>query len=140
MRKLIAVVLVILLLLPAAALAADPIVGCWYVHMDLKTYPELRATYGNYDTIVDLYFFDESGVIRAIEGVITDGACTPTFGGVGKWEKNLFGYNVSLLGFGDSTMTVSGDEAKMKLSNSGMDLTMKFRRLVVFDIYNDYEF
>ena len=137
MKKLIAVALVIAMFLPMAALAeTDPIVGCWYMNIDLKQYPELKSTYGNFDQIIDIYVFDESGNISGLEAIITDGTSTPTFTGVGKWEKNLFGYNVNLIGLGQSTMTVNGNEAYLK--SKTFNISMKFRRLVNFDPYNDY--
>lgn len=138
MKKLTAIILLLALLLPAAALAADPIVGCWYFHADLKKNPEMKATYGECDSISDLYFFDESGVISGLEAIIMDGKSTPTFVGAGKWEKNLFGYNVSIVGFGQTTMTVNGDEALLKIPNASVNVSLRLRRLIPFDMYNDY--
>ena len=140
MKKLIAITMIMAVLVPAAALAADPIVGCWYLYVDLFEHPEMKANYGNCDRIVDVYIFDESGTISLVEGVITDGMCTPSFTAQGKWEKNLFGYNVSVLGFGQTTMTVNGDEAFMKIPNASVNVSMKFRRMIPFDMYSDYKY
>lgn len=138
MRKLIAVILILSLLLPAAALASDPIVGCWYLYIDLIEHPEMKPTYGDYDRIVDIYIFDASGTISLIEGTVTNGMCTPTFTGQGKWEKSLFDYKVSIVGIGETTMTVNGDQALLVIPNAAVKASMKMRRLVQFDMYSDY--
>lgn len=141
MKKLIAFIMILAMLLPAAALAEDPIVGCWYINIDLFKQPEMRASYGNCDRIIDVYIFDESGTITLIEGVITDGACTPSYSAQGKWEKTLSGYNVSIVGFGKTTMTINGEEALLKIPNDqAVNASMKLRRLIPFDMYSDYSF
>ena len=138
MKKLITVILIMALLLPAAALAAEPIVGVWNMHIDLKEYPELKSTYGDFDSLSDLYFFNEDGSISSLEGYVTGGACTPTFTGVGRWSKNGSKYNVSIMGVGETTATVSGAELHLKVPNVSYDIAMKLRRLVTFNPYADY--
>lgn len=139
MKKLISVILILALILPAFALAsgADPIVGCWYIFIDLTMYPELVSTFGDYDQMLSLYYFDGSGLIYGLENDVKDGAATPIFSGAGKWEKTLFGYNVSIIGFGDVTITVDGDIAMLKANSNG---AMKLRRLIPFNPYADYSF
>lgn len=140
MKRLLTIVLILAILLPAAALAEDPIVGVWYMHIDLNKYPEMKTTFGQYDSLTDLYFFNADGTITVIEGIITDGACTPVFSSAGKWEKSLFDYNVNIIGIGDTTMSISGNEAKLMVQNGNIKIYMKFRRLIDFDPYNDYSF
>ena len=64
MKKLITIILILALLLPAAALAdPDPIVGCWYVSInqdDMK--PEGRIPGISYE--VRVLYFDETGIIK----------------------------------------------------------------------------
>ena len=139
MKKLITITLILALLLPAAALASDPIIGGWYMYIDLVDHPEMKATYGDYDRIIDIYLFDEAGNISLLEGIITNGMCTPTFAGSGKWEARAFDYKVSIVGFGETSMSVDGDEAKIKIPSAGaMNVYLKMRRLVPFDMYKDY--
>ena len=140
MKKLITILLILSLLLPAAALAAepDPIVGCWYLYIDVEKYPEMRATFGENDIIADMYFFNSDGTISLLEAAIAGGKCTPTYAACGKWSAGSSGYNVSIMGIGETTMTVSGDDAFIKVANATSYLNMKFRRLVIFNFYTDY--
>lgn len=141
MKKLITIILALALFLPAAALASDPIVGCWYMYIDLIEHPEMKANYGEFDRIIDIYIFDESGNVSLMEGAISNGACTPSFAATGKWEAGATGYNASLIGIGETTISVSGDEAKLKIpSPVGYSVNMKMRRLTPFDMYKDYSY
>ena len=64
MKKLLTIIMILAMLMPAAAVAdPDPIVGCWYVSInqdDLK--PEGRITGISYE--VRVLYFDETGIIK----------------------------------------------------------------------------
>lgn len=139
-RKLISVLLITAIaILPVAALAVepDPVVGYWYVFIDLKEYPEMASTAGNYDNMLSMYYFNESGSIYLLENDMKDYAATPMFTGNGRWEKTSSGYNVSIIGFGETTMIVSEDTAYLKIPNT--QLSMKFRKITSFNFYTDYK-
>lgn len=138
MKKLITVILVLALLLPAAALGSDPdpIVGYWYMFIDLKAYPELSAAYGDYDHLISLYYFDESGVIYLLENDVKAGSASPVFTGGGKWEKAQDGYNVSIIGLGETTLSISDDIALLNVTK--YSVSAKLRKIITFNPYTDY--
>lgn len=138
MKKLITIILVLALLLPAAALAADPdpIVGYWYMYYDGVAYPEFVSNFGNYDSFLDLYFFAEDGTIMLLENAIKDGSATPTFTSCGKWEKKLFSYNFSIIGIGDGTIELNTDTMKIAPSSYN-GIKMVLRKIIPFNPYKD---
>lgn len=140
MKKLITVILILALLIPAAAFAdRDPIIGYWYLYMDLKLYPEMKSAYkGNYDDLISMYKFEESGVINALENDTFNGQGTPVFAGNGKWSKTSTGYEYSLVGIGQGTLTIEGDDMWLSIQNGTM--YMKLRRIVPFNPYGDYRY
>jgi hypothetical protein len=137
MKKLLAVILILALLLPAFVLAeTDPIVGYWYMYIDMKAYPELVTMFGDYDHILSMFYFDESGFIYQLENDVKDRKSTPYFTSGGKWEKSAAGYNVSIIGIGETTMIVDGDTALLK--NKYASIYLKVRKLVPFNPYTDF--
>jgi len=138
MKKLITIILVLALLLPAAALAdQDPIVGYWYLYLDGKAYPELMKNIGDYDSIVDLYYFAEDGTVMTLENVLKNGSATPTYTSQGKWEKSLFAYSFSIIGLGDGKISIKDDSLELTLPNNN-GLKMRLRKIVQFNPYKDY--
>lgn len=140
MRKLITVILVLALLLPALALAEqDPIVGYWYAYYDGAVYPEFMQSFGNYDSAISLYYFAENGSIILLENDMKDGSATPTFTSCGKWEKKLFSYNFSIIGLGEGTIELQTDTMKIAPSSyNGMKMTL--RKIISFNPYKDFSY
>ena len=139
MKKLIALILILALALPAAALAAskrDPIIGYWYIFLDVVQYPELKSSLENYDHGISMYYFDDSGIIYLLENDVKDCVSTPSYASTGKWEKTGSGYNVSILGIGETTLSLDGDAALLKLPS--YPLSMKLRKIYTFNPYTDY--
>ena len=89
MKKLIATILILALLLPAAVLAEDPIVGQWYCLFDFEKNSELASLAPGYARVIDVYFFASDGTISCLEGsVMADGSITANFTPAGKWSKD----------------------------------------------------
>ena len=138
MKKLITIILVLALILPAAALAErDPIVGYWYMYVDGNAYPELAANFGDYDSILSMFYFAEDGTVMILENAMKDGAATPRFANQGKWEKNLFAYSFNIIGFGDGKITVKDDRIEFAPSSyNGVKIPLL--KIVTFNPYKDY--
>lgn len=139
MKKLLAIILILAMLLPSAVLAADPdqIVGYWYFYLDGNKYPELMKNLGDYDSLIDMYYFAEDGTVMVLENAMKDTSGTPKFTSQGKWEKILFGYNFSIIGLGDGKVTVKDDSMELTLPNYN-GLKMRLRKIIQFDPYSDY--
>ena len=138
MKRLFAIILALCLLVPfcVSAETDDPIIGYWYCFMDLTAYPELVPSVGEYDHMLSMYYFDPSGVIYLLENDVKDGASTPFYTGGGRWEKTESGYNVSIIGIGETTLSFYGPSAYIQIP--GSDLSMKLRNLTRFNPYKDY--
>lgn len=104
MKKLLCVLLIAFLLLPSAVVAddPDPIVGCWYVCLDIKDatkeLQEAGYLYG-----IFLLVFCEDGSIMSCSSEFKSSSGTqtePTY--VGKWEKNGSEYKTSIIGNGEN--------------------------------------
>ena len=137
MKKLIAAILIMALLLPAAALAADPIVGSWYMLYDKTLVPELADSFQNYDLIVSVYSFMEDGTIIGTENDIKDGVSTPFCRGVGKWDKALFSYKYSIVGLGSGDAKISDGFLCLKTASGPY---LKLRKMEPYNPYTDYEY
>lgn len=142
MKKLLAVILAIAMILPAAALAEekDPIIGAWYVSIDMNEYPEMKSYYGNADSVMFIYFFSEDNLIREAAIYITNGEGTQQFNTLGRWEKAEPDYLVSLLGVGENTAYIDEDDCLIiGIGNANaFDIYMRLYHIIGFDMYKDY--
>ena len=137
MKKLLAIILLVAVLLPVIALAdPDPIVGCWYIHYDKSVTPELAVNFQDYDRIIAVYCFFEDGTIACLECDVIAGNSTPTYGGAGKWEKNGTEYSYSILGFGSGRCFIREGSLYLGLSNNAVYLMV--RKLEPMNPYKDY--
>ena len=141
MKKLIAIILIIALAMPAIAATADidPIVGSWYMYVDATIYPELSDIFMNQDYYFILFNFLEDGTILANEIVTKDKTGTPTSYAAGKWEKSGNKYKYSIIGLGQSEIIIENDNLLMR-GNDETALYMRLFPLVKFNPYNDYIF
>jgi len=137
MKRLITIVLILSLVVPAAALAEDPdpIVGCWYMCLDAK------------DTSQD--FIDEGYLYSSMIVVFTPGGqilCQNTdfkessgtaadVSYVGKWNKKDDKYIASIIAVGENEALFSDDILAICLFNSKQYIVL--RRMTPFNIYND---
>ena len=137
MKKLITVILIMAMLLPAAAMAADPIIGNWYFLYDKSEYPEIASMFGNADVSFSVYRFMESGTIMSTELSVTGDTGTADYVAAGRWVKEDYGYKYSIIGIGEGKALVEGDN--MFFATQGMEgVYMLLRRMVPFNPYSDY--
>ena len=139
MKKLLAVILIMGLILPAAALAEDPdpIVGSWYLLYDKSLFPEMASTFNGSDIAISVYWFMENGTIMSTENSITGTSGAPSFITAGRWSKSVDSYNYGVIGLGEGTALVEDD--KILLSLPGSDgYYMVMHRMIPFDPYHDY--
>lgn len=136
MKKLFVVFLALLLLLSFSVVSyADSCIGYWYMYVDGSQYPEFMANYGNFDSVLSLYYFSESGKIFLLENDMLNESATPSFVCCGKWEKDDSSYKYSLFGIGEGTFSAIATLMKLDSPNS---YSMILRRVVPFDPYKDY--
>ena len=140
MKKLLSIILILALLLPAAAPAdsPDPIIGCWYMYIDGEKYPEFLQNIGTYDSTMSIYYFRSDNTIALLENDIVYGAAQPTYASVGRWEKSGDGYRCSIIGLGECTVTLWAESA-MVAPDQNQGVSMKIRKIVPFNPYKDYD-
>lgn len=139
MKKLIAFIMILAMLMPAAAMAADPdpIVGSWYLLYDKSLFPEMASTFNGADIAISVYWFMENGTIMSTENSITGTSGVPKFITAGRWSKSADSYNYGVIGLGEGTALVEDD--KILLSLPGSDgYYMVMHRMIPFDPYHDY--
>ena len=129
MKKLLAIVLILALIVPAAAMAADPdpIVGCWYMVFDVNDYSEKdRAAFLKNVHILDtqmevhVFWFTEGGEIYKTVTQFHPGYSDVDGGSIaGTWTKLEDGrYSVVLFSkqniqkIVDNAMTIQAGDAK----------------------------
>ena len=140
MRKLITLLLIAALLLPAAALAEerDPIVGYWYLYIDLDLYPELAYVYTEKEFMIDLYHFMPDGTVlgAGVEQTGNDG--NTYFQPTGRWLKEGDHYILKILNAGDSDLHIRNDLMYLNLKAiGGTDSYMVLHRLLPLDPYTE---
>lgn len=135
MKKLVAVVLLLALIAPAAALADhDPIVGSYYALQDYILYPEVSPA-DNIDMIIMVLTFYEDGTIMNTENDISGKTGTTSFNSIGKWEKTDNGYIVSLIGLGEGKAIVEDDAILIPIQDTWL---LRLHKLVTLNPYKDY--
>ena len=139
MKKLIAFMLILALIVPASSMAADrdPIAGCWYMVFDAVENPELISTFAGADRIVCCYIFKDDNTITCLELDLFNDQGTPTYNAAGKWslENGMYQYSIVGLGNGDAFIR---DGCLWLSLQSANNLYMKLRHMDVFDPYSDY--
>ena len=141
MKKLLAVVLILALLLPVAALAddtADPIIGHWYLLFDKNVSPELASNFQDNDYIFMIFSFLSDGTILQSEIDIKDKTGNPYSGSAGKWERSGYDYSYSIIALGSGKALLEGDSLLLQMQNS--TIYLKLHKLIPLDAYNDYVF
>lgn len=137
MKRIIPLVLV-LLLLSAAALAADPdpIVGVWYADMVMADAPQLDE-YREYIRAVMIMTFEENGniTLKEIDFKGTGFEEQPA-AVIGKWEKNnVLTYKTRIVGAGEKIAYLKNDIIYVSVTED--DLHFMFHRMTPFDWYSD---
>lgn len=118
MKRIVAIMVVLLQLLPATWASAkaesaekDPIIGCWY--LDMETTADLSLSWEDtYIRAVMLLTFEENGAITRVEIDYTENG--PEIIGpakIGKWEKGEGNkYTLSIVALGIETAHIYGEE------------------------------
>lgn len=139
MRKLFAFLLAVCLLLPACAPAEDrdPIIGCWAFLVDGEKYPEFMQNFGDYDSMMAIYYFLSDGTVMLLENDMKDKAAQPVFASVGVWEKTGDVYSCSIIGLGSCSLSFWA-ESLMIAPEQNPGVSMKLRLIRPFNPYSDY--
>ena len=139
MKKLITIILILALLLPASALAdRDKIVGSWYVLNDYTEYPELASTSNGCDIIIMIYTFFEDGTIMCTENDIVGKTGNVQSSPTGKWEKTGDTYKYSMIGFGEGIIKFE-EENSILLSFLDQGY-FRMHKMICLNPYKDYVF
>ena len=136
MRKLLALILILALTVPAAALAYDDqIVKAWYFYYDKNVTPEMAASFGEYDNMLTIYFFMEDGTITSVNCNVQNKTGETSYLAAGKWEKDGDNYKYSIIGVGQGRCFIENDDLLLQLKDS---LYMRLRSLTFYSPYEDY--
>jgi len=134
MKKLITIILIMALALPALALAEpDPIVGAWYMLIDYSRYPFPEMQGKNY--MIYVLIFEESGIISGISGESAQGdGLTASGSTLGAWVKNGDSYTVSMIGIGNNKAEFHGDRLHVQMLDN---IWYSLQRMDFSDYYTD---
>ena len=137
MKKLVAIILAIVMVIPVVATAADrdPIVGCWYFFYSAKETPEMAANFPGYDEMISVYYFTEDGVIMCLELDMQNTQGTPTYIASGKWSKNGDRYTYSIVGLNGSDAFIEDNNLYMFVQDR---IYLKVRHMDFYNPYEDY--
>ena len=140
MKKLLCVLLIVALLIPAAVLAddPDPIVGCWYMYYDKLFCPEMESSFPGVDKTICVYIFSESGINNITGARVIGSTGTPEYSAGGKWKKTADGYEISLIGYGENTPSFIQDDYLCLAIQGLSGYYMRFRKMYPFNPYQDY--
>ena len=138
MKKLLTVVLILAMLMPAAAPAEerDPIVGCWYMYIDGDLYPDLAASFGGCDTYLQFYYFLEDGTIKGYDNTSSGGTMTQNYVLYGTWQKADNGYSINIPTVGTGYVYIDRDLIIFPLIYV-QDTYQVMRRAIPFDPNSD---
>lgn len=135
MKKLITVILILSLLLPSAALAADPIVGTWYIYSGIVEDQEIREqAYYEFST----FHFSENGTVFSSTYDISEGGDTSCkdYHVLGMWTKEENDYYVNLGFNGAVKLYFDKDELFFPVSDYSLRLHKMVPVNYVLDIRN----
>lgn len=113
----------------------DPIVGVWYIDMELKEGPPVAGAEG-YTRFVVVATFEENGNISLFEIDYNGIQLIPTNTGIiGTWEKTGDRYNTKVVGIGEyyALLRDDKDELYAMIVNDGV--VYKFHRMKHFQWY-----
>lgn len=135
MKKLIAVILFLALLLPAAALADDPIVGTWYTYSGIVEDPEIRKQ-AYYE--ISLFHFSEKGEVFSSTYDISEEGVTDCkdYKMIGMWTKEGSDYYINIGFEGAVKLSFDNDELFFPVSSYSIRLHKLVPVNYVLDIRN----
>ena len=133
MKKLITLLLILAMLLPAAALAdRDPIVGTWYVYSGIAEKVELRK---DIYLEINLFHFAEDGYIFSSTYDISEEGITTAkdYQKIGMWTNDNGRYYVNIGLKGPQELTCDGDSLFFPVS----DYSIRVHRMTVVNFTKD---
>lgn len=135
MKKLITAILILSLLLPAASLAADPIVGTWYAYTGIVEDPEIREqAYYEFSTF---HFTENGAVFSSTYDISADGDTScKDYHVIGMWAKEGNDYYVNLGLNGAVKLYFDKDELFFPVSSYSLRLHKMVPVNYVLDIRN----
>ena len=118
MKRLITIILIIALAVPAAAISEnDPIVGGWYIMFDYNDMPYTDPSVAGKNYMIYTLFFEESGSISGFSGESVQGVGFYGSGStLGTWLKNGDKYTVNIVGIGIGDATIENDRLIVKMT------------------------
>ena len=119
MKKLITLLLILALLMPATVLAdPDPIIGAWYIMLDYREYPETEQTAGkNY--MMYIMIFEESGTISGVSAESAqDTGIAAACSAIGTWTNSDGKYTVNLIGIGSNSAEFIEDRLLVQMTQN----------------------
>ena len=122
MKKLIAIIMIIALLLPATVLAdnPDPIVGAWYIMLNYNDMPyEDKSGSEGKNYMIYVMIFEDTGAISGIsgeslQGIGFYGSGTP----IGTWVNAGGKYTASVTGIGVINPAIEGDRLIVQMTTN----------------------
>lgn len=121
MKRILSLILSIALLIPAAHAMgekADPLVGSWYVYMEVSEAPAIETLQG-YTHILMGFVFEPDGRIRFYEYDFKESGANPIEPTTsGKWEGGDGGvYTISQIGLDSGNAYLAGDLLYYPITN-----------------------
>lgn len=136
MKRLLCIILVFILL-PVLAIAEnpDPIIGSWYMMINIKGSP-LEATAPDYTRTIIILTLEESGnVILSEIDFKGEKVETNTPMVCGEWKKNGSEYSISIISTGKVRAFINKELLHIDLYNSGIYFGL--RKMEPLDLYTD---
>ncbi|MBO7711764.1 MAG: hypothetical protein J6S50_03105 [Oscillospiraceae bacterium] len=121
MKKLLTIILILALAVPALALAeeTDPIVGAWYVIFNYKELPPQPAIEEK-DYVVNVFVFEPSGALTFFALDAKKDNTREAYADIsGKWTKKDDKYTYSGIGIGNNLgLELDGDIIKVQITDN----------------------
>ena len=121
MKKLLSVILILVLILPAATMAAapDPIVGAWYLSLDYRETSTDDPFMAGKKYMVYILIFDESGTIYSMVAEANQsygfyGSCSTA----GAWVQAGGTYTASLSNIGTCNPTIENERLIIRITEN----------------------
>ena len=137
MKKLITIIMILALILPAVAMASPMDNTSWYMYVDYSKYPEVQEQYGLHDHGISILTFLADHTVIRVEYRIKDSKISLVSITYGTWEhmSNLrYKYNIE--GLGEGVVKYNRD-LYVYLPGSSTDYAI-YKKLVKFDFETDY--
>ena len=136
MKRLLALFLVFVFVLPVCAFAdQDPIIGCWYMFVDVNETSKELIEQGYVFSLL-LFYFAKDGDIYYQEIDFKDSTSeADTLNKLGKWERKGSGYSLSIYGVGVNDSFIDNDQ--MYVCFLVEKTYHLLRKMSFFNLYNE---